>query len=216
MSSFKHIVSVGNACTCAFMLKDLGLKLKSYPFDWIISPQGMVEDCITTDFKDYLDSKQFYHTDDREGTTYCHHKKYGTNVFHHRCPLHNPEDFAYLQRCVDRFRLIFDARSKERVLFVYVAEKQPEFASNCRNMYEALKPCSFLAIECLEEQAQQSVKVEEADHYYTRITVSCTSKRAEIGFVDAIDNENIATCILYIALENERAPTAGATNNVGQ
>jgi hypothetical protein len=159
----------------------------------------MIEDCVKDDFHDFLDVEQFYQTEERVGT-YCHHKKYGKNVFHHHCPLHDPEHLAYFQRCVARFRLVFDARFADSVLFVRLAttkERDPEFPSSCKSLHEALKPCHFLSIECLEEQQRRSVVVDEMDEHYTRVTVSCTSKNTGVRFADALDNAAIASVLKW-------------------
>ncbi|WP_158302359.1 DUF1796 family putative cysteine peptidase [Sodalis glossinidius] len=54
-----HIVSLGSHCLAASILKKLGIKKYSLPFDWNFTHPGMVIDCLNDNFKVFLDKK--YH-----------------------------------------------------------------------------------------------------------------------------------------------------------
>jgi len=81
-------VSLGYRCSTAGILKRLGLKTESFPFDWLISRLPIVHHCIDTDFAFFLDP-QYY----QERQTHVTHYYPGTNpapatichetVFHH-------------------------------------------------------------------------------------------------------------------------------------
>ena len=96
----KHVCSLGSLCHTSQMLKQNKLKKCSYPFDWIFSTSDVVIDCIKDDFKKFLD-KSYYIS--KGG--YAGHSIYNSlNMFAHRDPLTNEDDYNYYIRCVDRFK----------------------------------------------------------------------------------------------------------------
>lgn len=54
------VFSLGYRCSSAGILKSLGLKHESYPFDWMVSRLPIIEDCIATDFVHYLGPANYY------------------------------------------------------------------------------------------------------------------------------------------------------------
>jgi len=52
-------ISFGYRCSSAGILKRLHIKHESYPFDWIVSRIPVIQQCIETDFKQYLDSSLY-------------------------------------------------------------------------------------------------------------------------------------------------------------
>jgi hypothetical protein len=48
---YDQIISLGYRCSSAGILKSLGLKTESYPFDWMVSRLPIIENCIQTGFK---------------------------------------------------------------------------------------------------------------------------------------------------------------------
>lgn len=54
MPEHTTFISFGYRCSSAGILKRLGLKHESYPFDWIVSRIPVIQDCIATDFQHYL------------------------------------------------------------------------------------------------------------------------------------------------------------------
>jgi len=67
-------VSLGYRCSTAGILKRLGKKTESYPFDWMISRLPIVRHCIETRFRYFIDPQ--YYTEKRTHTTHYHE---GTN-----------------------------------------------------------------------------------------------------------------------------------------
>ena len=53
------VFSLGYRCSSAGILKSLGLKHESYPFDWMVSRLPIIEDCIATGFVHYLDPANY-------------------------------------------------------------------------------------------------------------------------------------------------------------
>lgn len=62
MPEHTTFISFGYRCSSAGILKRLGLKHESYPFDWIVSRIPVIRDCIETDFVHYLNSDNYIET----------------------------------------------------------------------------------------------------------------------------------------------------------
>ena len=53
------IFSVGYRCSSAGILKHMGLKHESFPFDWLISRLPIIKDCIQTNFFHFLNRENY-------------------------------------------------------------------------------------------------------------------------------------------------------------
>jgi len=51
---YKQVISLGYRCSSAGILKSLGLKNASYPFDWLVSHLPIIEYCVADQFKEFL------------------------------------------------------------------------------------------------------------------------------------------------------------------
>lgn len=58
---YTHIVSLGYRCSSAGILKSLGLKQASYPFDWLVSRLPIIEHCIATGFVEFMNPQNYSH-----------------------------------------------------------------------------------------------------------------------------------------------------------
>lgn len=107
------LVSLGTHCYTSAMLQRWNLRPWSGPFDWLFASPAMVAHCIGDDFRTFLDRSQYEPVplDQRiagHAANRVHHRfyreKFGIDfVFNHH-DVHLDEDYAYLQRCVGRFR----------------------------------------------------------------------------------------------------------------
>ena len=52
---YNYILSLGYRCSSAGILKSLGVKHASYPFDWLVSRLPIIEHCVENRFKEFLD-----------------------------------------------------------------------------------------------------------------------------------------------------------------
>lgn len=52
---YNNIFSLGYRCSSAGILKSLGIKTTSYPFDWLVSRLPIIEHCVENQFKEFLD-----------------------------------------------------------------------------------------------------------------------------------------------------------------
>jgi hypothetical protein len=97
-------------------LKDNNFRKESYPFDWIFSDYDMIIDCLTNDFKNFLNKKYYTHVDLYGTLTkICGHKLYNEKMFLHHDPKLD-DDYQYFERCVERFRKLL--ASDEKKLFI--------------------------------------------------------------------------------------------------
>jgi hypothetical protein len=130
-----HIVSLGTHCYTSWLLERMGLRKYALPFDYIFSDLEMIAECISDDFKIFLDSSQ-YTIFDEDGR--CGHKIYSNKfnlpiIFNH----HNVTKREYkdhFTRAVGRFRsVLYDDSAK---LFLCISsqnrtnEKKIDILSN--------------------------------------------------------------------------------------
>jgi hypothetical protein len=128
MSTNTTYISFGYRCSSAGILKKLQLKYDSYPFDWLISSLSVVSDCIKDNFCEFLKTENYVR---RQTKTYdmatskerfvcdehiLFNHRYQpsdrlneTNTYQYRLAMNHrditkPEDYQYLQRCVERFK----------------------------------------------------------------------------------------------------------------
>lgn len=122
-----RFISLGQNCSTAWYLKQVGVKLDSYPFDWIFTSCGIIEDCIKNRFSFYKDPSQFYRNKDGSAG----HHRYHSRMFNHRSPLDSESSLTYYQRCCERFLEVID--SDTPCVFVITllneSEKRPDWAS---------------------------------------------------------------------------------------
>lgn len=57
---FEHVISLGYFCSVAIELENVGLREKSYPFDWLISEWHGVEHCMKNGFSGFLDRESLH------------------------------------------------------------------------------------------------------------------------------------------------------------
>jgi hypothetical protein len=60
-TAYDYIFSLGYRCSSAGILKSLGIKTESYPFDWMVSRLPIIEHCLQTGFQ-YLTDPTCYKT----------------------------------------------------------------------------------------------------------------------------------------------------------
>lgn len=121
-----HVISLGTHCYTSQLIKTLGLKRASYPFDWLFSSDRLVLDCLEDGFERFLDPGQF-RTSPIEDRAEPHinladHAYYAERlgvryVFNHRDP-NVPEHFEYYRRAVDRFHDVLASDDVKLVLMI--------------------------------------------------------------------------------------------------
>ena len=115
--------SLGTLCHAAYMIKTIGLKRCSYPFDWIFSNPAIIVDCLENDFQVFLDRS--LHCPSSLEEPCSGHMIYGGETFRHRNVLQD-DDYAYYVRCVDRFRSLLQNDCSKFFIMIMVNRGQPE------------------------------------------------------------------------------------------
>lgn len=117
----QHFVPLGENCTPAWYLKQLGLKTHSYTFDWAFSSPEIVLHCLEDDFKTLLSrSKMTTFGNGQSGG----HAYYHTRLFMHRNPRKDRQSYQYYVRCCDRLRE--RVRSAEATVYLLLMVNEPE------------------------------------------------------------------------------------------
>jgi hypothetical protein len=107
----KVCISLGSSCDAAAALKRVGMRVQSYPFDWLWNISGgitYITQMLSSDFKNVLDrssymkSRHWRFGEEKEVIVY----KYYPEIVHiHGNPLENSEEHLKLQR---RFQRLMD------------------------------------------------------------------------------------------------------------
>ena len=113
-------ISLGEICSSAWYLKQVGLKNASFPFDWIFSSPKIVLDCVNDGFKKYLDKSLIK---PKINNVSAGHEYYHSNFFNHRSPLRSEEDYNYYKRCCQRF--IHNLKAQEPTYYLITLINEP-------------------------------------------------------------------------------------------
>ena len=140
----KIYCSLGTYCITSFLLKSLGLKTESHPFDWQITTIENIIHMIEDNFRELINqkniieitnssSKNIYYFDSVKNLVpdtlldLCHHN------------LKQKKDYQYFERCIDRFNKL---NEYESIKFVFI---NPLYRNNLeydftkyKNLYDIL------------------------------------------------------------------------------
>jgi hypothetical protein len=118
------IVSLGEFCITATLLKDLKCRTESFPFDWIFSNVSFIQDCLINDFKPLFD---IIKSGDTEGKIIYENTRFKKISIPHK-NLNDPETLKYYERRVTNFMKMFKSDFKK--LFVHISgniNDQPDY-----------------------------------------------------------------------------------------
>ena len=124
----KYVCSFGGFCQTAIILKNNGLKLASYPFDWIFSDCNTIIDCIEDGFSKFLDKSYHINKPGKKSG----HSLYNPDMWHHH-NITNPDDYNYYVRCIDRFKKLL--KYDEHKLFIMMFKNVNE---NCEETKKSI------------------------------------------------------------------------------
>lgn len=160
-------VSLGENCSSAWYLKQLGLKEASYPFDWIFSSPDIVFDCINDRFEKYLDKKFIV---PKNNSTSAGHSYYHDDFFNHRNPLASDDDYNYHKRCCNRFIELVESKNNVCYLITLINEpsKRPGWAKGFNNKFPMPENQNLETVSKLIRRIKdrnKSSKFVVVDHY---------------------------------------------------
>jgi hypothetical protein len=191
------VLSIGAQCMTSTLLKAIDLKLYSGPFDWIFSNLRMVCDCIEDDFATLLDRRhlvqvpaEIRHTPDSCFADHRHfQRRYGlTTMFNHYDPT-RPDGYAYLERCVDRFRAALTSGRPHLLLAIVERHQGGLYAFDrlCR-LLESYPSIDALVLVSPEARASQSLELWEERGRHRLVYFHTPSPVAGIHFEREEDN----------------------------
>jgi len=114
-----EVISLGQNCNSSWYIKAAGVKRASFPFDWIYTTAPIISDILKDDFKNLLDRKFIIPHGMDAG-----HELYHETLFGHRNPVKSDSDYAYYERCVERWRE--KMRQQAPIVFVTIVLNEPE------------------------------------------------------------------------------------------
>jgi hypothetical protein len=121
----RYVCSFGSHCHTGKILQRNNLKLASYPFDWIFSNPDMILHCIETGFSIFLDKSYYKIPPNHLSGKKCIHAYYSPTVtFNHHNPLLK-DDYSYVTRCVDRFKVLMQKPELKLFLMISVNNTTP-------------------------------------------------------------------------------------------
>lgn len=144
------LIGIGPECITAAIIEMFGLRIRSYPFDWLFSSLPMIEHCLRDDFRAFLDPAQYETVPLAERTTpttnRTHHRLYrdrfGVNyVFNHH---EMPDGLEHFQRAAGKFR----GAVRPHLLHV-VRRPAPDLADQVARFAEVVPGAQVLAIRVL-------------------------------------------------------------------
>ena len=101
-------ISLGSNCSISYQLKNLGIRDKSYPFDWCKVSLSQVKNVLENKFKDFSDIKIKKFSSNHE---YKHNNKYGSFVLNNKYNITFAHElFINSDKNIHKFKNILDRR----------------------------------------------------------------------------------------------------------
>lgn len=134
-------IALGVQCFSSSFLRRLGVRHWSGPFDWTFSSLPMIAHCIADDFATFLDRDQYEPVPVEQrpnGPTVnrVQHRFYLSQfgvqfVFNHH-DVHLDAGYAYIRRCVDRFRHALVSPGLK--VFLVTCRQSPDVVTNLQQL----------------------------------------------------------------------------------
>ena len=131
--------SLGTLCHSANILKRIGWKHCSFPFDWIFSSPDTIIHCLDTDFSTFLDRSFFVDEGDDDKCGHTFYYPCGKTMFNHKNPLKNEEDYQYYFRCVNRFRALLQQPDHKVFTMMWINMSSENVSREKANIIEQVK-----------------------------------------------------------------------------
>jgi len=194
---YRSATSIGSQCLTSVAMQAADIKRFSGPFDWIFSNLRMVCDCIEDDFSMFLDRSQYVRIEPERRSNpdgqFAHHIHYGRRyglhaLFNHSDPT-QPEVYAYLERCVDRFRQMLRSPEPQLLLAVSTREQGGRYAFDRLSKILASYPKVEACVIILQDfGCTQALEIWEEHDRHRLFNLRSLSPIAGIHFENASDN----------------------------
>lgn len=209
---FRSAISVGYFCHAAEVLRRVGYRQFSGPFDWLFSNIDAVSDCLTNDFACFLDKAEYELVPPEiravPEANICDHRayrdKFGVRFFFNHHDPTSDEDYAHFERCVSRFRNLRGNLTPTLFLMVsvyaYPVQKVEELA---RLLREYVGPCSLVAVRFLRRKdpdIYEDPKILQKGDDYSVIDFPVASASNGVVFPDESDNDRFEAFVKTFAV----------------
>jgi energy-coupling factor transporter ATP-binding protein EcfA2 len=211
---YDHIVSLGTHCYTSSFLKRFQLKRFSSAFDWIFSNPSMIAHAINDNFETFLDRQHYapvpvHERKDGPEVNRVQHTFYQQNhgvdfVFNHH-DVHEPNDYAYLVRCVERFRSCL--KGDANTLFLMIRREDPRSNHDFELVRTALKhiapECAFVFVAVASGKTTTGVPnviVSSQDSHSALYHFTGSSDWQTLQFADPFDE----VCLFRTIFKNFR------------
>jgi len=129
-NTINYVIPFGSQCFSAYYLKLNGLKLTSYPFDWIFSSPYVIFKILNDQFKEFL-NKNNYVIQNTESDKNSHSLYVpDLSMFNHRNPM-RIDDYLYYIRCINRF---YDVLKKNGKKLFFMTSLNNEINNELENL----------------------------------------------------------------------------------
>jgi len=215
--SIDSIVSLGTHCYTSAFLKRFQHKPFSSVFDWIFSSPSMIAHALDDDFATFLDSSHYLPVpvEKREdGAEYnrvqhlFYQKHHNVNSMFNHHDVHEPADYAYFGRCVERFRAALSDGSK--TLFLLIREEQANSVQEFEQVRDALRrrspDSSFMFVAIAKEPARAglpTIDLVSRDGNAVLNRFAASSPWHPMNFVDSFDE----VCLYRAIFKDFQPPT---------
>lgn len=202
----KHVISLGTHCLASSLMKSLGLRRYSLPFDWLFTSPQTVLHCLNDRFETFLD-RTHYKTITRDRNTvdagadhlfYLKKHKVG-DMFTHRDPSMT-SDYAYLKRTVERFNHVMSSSDAKLFVMIERPRKRPLwiFRSLSKAISRMTTNSAFVYIEMKKPtliSGVRSVRLIERRGEHASYEFTPSSEEHGVKFNDPIDDLSIVRLI---------------------
>ncbi|KAB1072869.1 papain-like cysteine peptidase [Methylobacterium planeticum] len=199
-------VSLGTHCHMAQVLKTLGLRTWSGPFDWIFSTPGMVRDCLADDFATLLDRSQFETIPVAErpepGIGRCRHRLYRERydhpcVFNHHDPASSAADYTFLTEGVRRFRTALGTpRARNQFWMMTALDTQAEVVAHiCDVLARHGDGNRLIVIQVAAGQTEPRAALRQAGPNLRWLSLETRSASVGLRFADPADDRALAALV---------------------
>lgn len=155
----QHVLSLGSICFTATFMQQNGLRKYAGPFDWVSSNALVVTHCIESNFRHFLDRRQYIET----ALPGAGHRLYDLGVpgalsekarawgpplmFNHHDPLKVDRDHAHFVRCTQRFAAVARLPTQRKLLLL--VDKGAVERDRAEALFKALLAYKALNFELL-------------------------------------------------------------------
>ncbi len=154
-NSYEKILSFGYRCSSAGIIKSLGLKTESYPFDWLVSRLPIIEHCIETQFKELLNPNNYkcaigvtnnYTSTDPTSQQWICNESFCINQYYENNPILSEKMKYYLPKPIDPIRDAYGHKLIMNHRNIKMSQSDQEYFARCVERWNDISIKKTLAL----------------------------------------------------------------------